>query len=61
MKMAKEEYMQSGNGFRFSWLAAFGGLMLLLSLLSAPASATTFTFIPSGGTAETINSASAAT
>ena len=60
MKVAKEEYMQSGNGFRFSWLAAFGGLMLLWGLLSAPASATTITFARSNGS-ETIANASTAT
>ncbi len=57
--MAKEQYMQSGNGFRFSWLAAFWGLMLLLGLLSAPASAATFSFA-SGSGSETISSASTA-
>ena len=51
--------MQSGNGFRFSWLAAFWGLMLFWGLLSAPASAETFALSQGNGSENIVNSSTA--
>ena len=52
--------MQFGGEFRFPWLAVLLSLMLFLGVLSAPASAATFTFFPGSGS-ESITNASTAT